>query len=194
MAEAFPLTWPAGWKRTGQRKKSLFAVSTVGAASAKVFHELKLLGTTRVVVSTNLRLRRDGLPYSDQSQPEDGGVAVYFVYKDKQMCFACDTYRRIQENIIAIAKTIEALRGMERWGASQMMERAFSGFAALPAKTEDRHWSTVLGLTRGASPAQIDARYKELARQANVDFGQGAEIVLKELNVARDQAKRDVLS
>jgi hypothetical protein len=46
---------------------------------------------------------------------DDVGVAVYFSYRNQQRCFACDRWNRIQDNMQAISKTIEALRGIERW-------------------------------------------------------------------------------
>ncbi len=39
------------------------------------------------------------------------------------------------DNIQAIRKTIEAMRGLERWGVSDMLQRTFSGFKALPDQT-----------------------------------------------------------
>jgi hypothetical protein len=171
MIEAYPLAWPVGWRRTGGRKQSAFKVSSVGASSNRVLKELKLLGASKIVVSTNLQLRRDGLPYSSQAQPDDAGVAVYFTYKSKQMCFACDTYRKIQENLVAIAKTIEALRGMERWGASQMMERAFEGFAALPSKASSP-WREVLSFGDGAvTRDEVESRFRTLAKSKHPDAG-----------------------
>ena len=49
------------------------------------------------------------------------------------MCFACDKWRDVYDNIYAIGKTIEALRGIERWGTGDMVEQAFTGFVALPS-------------------------------------------------------------
>lgn len=189
MIETFPLTWPQGWKRTSYRRSSKFAVSSVGSAAQRIIKEMKLLGGSKVVISTNLELRRDGLPYANQAQPEDGGVAVYFVYRDKQMCFACDTYKKIQENLVAIAKTIEALRGMERWGASDMMERAFRGFAALPAST-GREWWAVLKLPVNATRESIERSFRELAKSRHPDNG-GSHDLMSELNAARSQALKE---
>jgi hypothetical protein len=191
MAESYPLAWPDGWKRTAYRKNSAFAIPTIGAVSKRVLKELKLLGASSVVVSTNLMLRSDGLPYSNQRQPEDPGVAVYFLYKDKRMCFACDSYRKIEENLVAIAKTIEALRGMARWGASQMMERAFTGFSALPAKT-GREWWEILNVSRQADKGSIETQFRYLAKTAHPDTPTGSHQAMAELNRAREEALKEV--
>jgi hypothetical protein len=72
-----------------------------------------------------VQLRQDGLPYANRRAPSDTGAAVYFSYKGRQMCFACDKWQDVYDNIYAISKTIEALRGIERWGAGDMVEQAF---------------------------------------------------------------------
>lgn len=89
--------------------------------------------------------------------PRDPGVAVYFTYKGKQTCFACDRWDRIEHNLRAIFKTIEALRGIARWGTGDMMDAAFSGFTALPgpmAMGMDKPWHAVLDVEPDA-PHQI---------------------------------------
>ena len=52
--------------------------------------------------------------------------------------------------LMRLAKSIEAMRGIERWGPSQMMERTFTGFAALPEKSGSDWWD-VLQVRRDAS-------------------------------------------
>lgn len=191
MVEAFPLYWPEGWKRTPSwnRKRSKFKT---GFAVSRDFiiAELKRLGATNVTLSTNINLRRDGLPYANQAEPQDAGVAVYFLYKKNQMCLACDQCRKVAENLTAIGKTIEAIRGMERWGASDMMERAFRGFAALPEKA-GRDWWDVLQIVRGASREAIEANFRRLARDRHPDTG-GSTAAMAELNQARQDALAEV--
>jgi hypothetical protein len=102
-------------------------------------------------------LRRDGLPLANHRTPSDLGVAVYFTYRGRQMCLACDQWDKIQDNIHAIRKTIEAFRGIPRWGTGDMMERAFTGFEELPAPGQQakRPWWQVLGVNQNASPQAI---------------------------------------
>lgn len=94
--------------------------------------------TKDVIISTNIKLRNDGMPYSSAKAPDDRGVAVYFkkwnedtrAYED--MCIACDTFDQVGCNLHAIGLSIEAMRGIDRWGCSELMNRAFAGFKALP--------------------------------------------------------------
>lgn len=130
--DAYPLQWPAGWSRAKRRERGAFKTSFAKARD-ELMAEISRMGGRLPVLSSNMALRKDGLPYAQQTRIDDPGIAVYFTYKGSQMCFACDRYTTVEANAQAIRKTIEALRGIERWGASDMMERAFTGFAALEA-------------------------------------------------------------
>ena len=114
MTEAFPLQWPASRPHTPTPARSRFDTSQ-DRAQRTLVDEVRRMGGSNLVISTNIELRRDGLPYAGRREPADKGVAVYFDYRKRPMCFACDRWARIGDNIYAIAKTIEALRGIERW-------------------------------------------------------------------------------
>jgi len=130
------------------------------------------MGGTKIVVSTNLPLFRDGYPMTSAMEPKDPGVAVYFTLNGKSMAFACDRFLYVYENMAAIAKTIQALRGIERWGASDMMERAFTGFKAL-ADGPSEDWRAVLGfdLHEVVTKKMIESHYRELVKQHHPDMG-----------------------
>lgn len=190
MTQAFPLQWPAGVPRTDAWRRAIPQfVTTLGKATAFLLGEVRRMGGTSAVISANLSLRNDGLPYSNQRQPDDSGVAVYFMRRGKQLVFACDRWAKVEHNIQAIAKTIEAMRGIERWGSAEMMDRAFTGFAALPAPEQ---WWQVLGVDQGASAAEIAAAYRRLATEAHPDRPGGSDAAMARLNAARDAAKREI--
>jgi hypothetical protein len=163
--ERYPLTWPQGWPRTPayKRERSSFKV-TPGAAMTDLLEELRRLGARDVIISSNLALRGDGLPYARQPKHDDEGIAVYFTRKGVDMVLACDKYGRREENMRAISKTIDAIRGIERWGSSDMMERAFTGFTALPSPVA-LSWRDVL------DPADPLGSYRRLRSQAHPDRG-----------------------
>ena len=213
--EAFPLQWPAGRKRTDtwRRERAKFDV-TFARARDNLVREVELLcgGGSRhwvsgigLVISTNIALRRDGLPLANQRQPDDPGVACYFLYKKRQMSFACDRWEKIEHNMQAIAKTIEALRGIARWGTGDMLEAAFTGFTALPpppaagpgappapAPAARKHWRDVFG-TGVHNRAQLQEVYRRLAGAYHPDRG-GDPAKMAELNRARDEALRDLIA
>lgn len=185
---AYPLQWPAGWKRTpgNQVQRSRYGDHSLARARETVTAEVRLMGGRDLVISTNLALRNDGLPRSGQSQPIDKGVAVYFEYKSRPMCFACDKWGAVEDNLWAIGKTIAAIRQIERAGSSDMMERAFTGFAALPAPAGNNWWE-VLNVEHTASEEEIKSAYRELARKNHPDAGGDAEkfiVITKAYEVA----------
>lgn len=136
---AYPLFWPTGRPRAQRRSRSSFRNSNVYRETQEVRRELELLGARSVIVSTNLMLRNDGIPYAGQKQPSDPGVAVWFDLKGVQHALACDAWDRAEDNLRAIAKHVEAMRGQLRWKVATAQE-AFAGFKALPVGGESRPW------------------------------------------------------
>ena len=182
---AFPLSWPQGWPRTKHPQGSAFKADFAKVRDG-LFSEIKLLGGTYVVLSSNVPLRNDGLPRAGQPQPQDRGVAVYFLRRGKQMVFACDRWNKVEDNLRAIEKTIEAVRGIDRWGASEMMERAFTAFEAL---APPRSCWDILGVNVGASVDEINAAYRTRAKSVHPDAG-GSQTAMAELSRAREEALR----
>lgn len=200
-AEAYPLQWPDARPRTDlwHREHAKFDV-TFARARDNIVREVTLLAGGRwardpnIVISTNVALRRDGLPLANQRQPDDPGVAVYFTHKKRQMSFACDRWHKIEHNMQAIAKTIEALRGIARWGTGDMLEAAFTGFSALPPPQQTgagpRTWREVFG-TGVATRMQLAEVYRRLASAYHPDRG-GDPAKMAELNAAREAALREL--
>lgn len=186
MPEAYPLHWPDGRERTPSHRREYgrFDLSS-GRARDHLFDELKRLGARYPVISTNIELKLNGEPYASRKEPDDPGVAIYFEFKGRQHVFACDRYDRAWKNIRGIGKTIEALRGISRWGTGDMLERSFEGFAALPAP--DASWPTVLGVGLHASTDEINAAYRNKARDAHPDAGGSIE-EMQRINQARTDA------
>ena len=173
---SYPLAWPVGYPRTKRPKPSLFDTSEADARDG-LLNELRRLGARRVILSTNIETYRRGgreIPYANQ-RVEDKGVAVYFELKGEQRVLACDRWNKIADNYQAIRKTVEALRGLDRWGVSDMLNRVFSGFKALPANGSTAQgldtWWNVLGVSRDASPNEIRRAYRKRARETHPDAG-----------------------
>lgn len=185
----YPLCWPEGWPRTKFRGVAPFFSKTdsefgqrqrkrsMQEATDFLARELGLLKASKEVLSSNVRLRIDGLPRSDQGQPADPGAAVYFELKGKPVSLACDKWSRVEDNVWAIAKHIEALRGQERWGVGSV-EQAFRGYMALPSigESEASTWWRVLGVHANASVDQVKEAYRLLARKHHPDAGGDPEM------------------
>jgi hypothetical protein len=139
--------------------------------------EMERMGTKKWLLSSNVPRRLDGQPYSNRGQHTDPGAAVYFDLKGRQVSLACDKWLRVEDNVWAIAKHIEALRGQERWGVGSI-EQAFRGYTALPApgQTSGISWWTVLGVPINSAPDQVKEAYRILAKKHHPDRGGDAEL------------------
>jgi hypothetical protein len=208
--QAFPLAWPPGWKRITTRTRAKFKGAaggfqsmagseqrswvpgtsvTIAQGTKRVQDELRRFGVSEssVVISSNLQLRLDGLPRSGQPNPQDPGVAVYWQDGKQERCMAIDRYDRVADNLAAIAATLEAMRAIERHGGAAILDRAFTGFAALPAP--EQHFQ-VLGVSSSATRDDVERAYKRLASQHHPDKG-GDPQAMARINAARDAMLED---
>lgn len=215
MTTAYPLAWPDGWKRTAphNRQRAQFKnmqrvhsqhgsgswmqgrVLTVDSGRKRLADELDRLGAIDVVLSTNITLRLDGQPRSGQAEPADPGAALYFkrlvALKPQPFALACDKWDRVADNIAALAKHIEAMRGMERWGVGTL-DRVFTGYAALPAPGATPPWREILQAPIGpVSLDAVEANYKRLAMKAHPDNG-GSHERMSALNAAIADARKEL--
>ncbi len=215
--EAYPLCWPTDWPRHGgdrerarfNRKVKTASGITPGSfyrrsqelsiadATARVVSELRQFGVLdgAAIISSNIPLRRDGLPRSDARSPADPGVAVYWRRpSDKtEKVMAIDQYDRVQDNLAAIAATLDAMRAIERHGGAQILDRAFTGFAALPPAVHDRKgqpWWGIFGCQQTTATDAVLDLYRQLAKERHPDRG-GSDELVSELNEAYAAFKRE---
>lgn len=203
----YPLAWPLGYKRTNAYLQAPFKSGTRGKLTVNQsvervesqFEAFNKRGhrprASGLIISTNIQPTLSGRPRSNTGEPRDPGVAVYFVLDGKNTVLCCDKWHRVADNLAAIAATIDALRGIDRWGVAEA-SRAFVGFEALPAPGESkvRTCWTVLGLVprAGLSKQEVDAAWREKARICHPDKPGGSHEGMAELNAARDQAIRAI--
>lgn len=192
MTEAYPLAWPPGWPRHKGLQDSDTRFKGPTYQWNRVYRglkeELRRIGATDIVVSTNQTLRGDGEPYAQQRNISDVGVAVYFMRNGKALTMAQDRFWSIMGNMRSLTISIEGLRQMERHGGATMMERAFDGFLAI-APPEDC-WK-ILGLSHiphiNISDATIQNAFRNKAREGH---GNGGD--MDRLVKARDGALEQI--
>jgi hypothetical protein len=180
-ARAHPLQWPKGWPKTELNKREAgnhFKNVTLASALNGLKDEVRRLDGKNVVLSSNYTLGNES--------PKESGVVAYFEYNGSQVAIPCDRWKRIEINVRAIALAIEAMRGMERWGAKHMIAAMFSGFTALPEKTGPSCWD-VLGISSDATEDQILNAYRSKAKKAHPDQG-GSSEAFNALSQAKDIA------
>lgn len=190
---AFPCAWPAGWPKQGGYKSTAFRSRgqpvTVYDGVQRVLYELSRLGVAKddVVISTNIPTRLDGLPRSDRGAAGGPEVAVYWVGAGgKRQVMAIDLYASTAGNLAAVAATLEAMRAIERHGGAQIMERAFTGFTALPAPDS---WREILLEPKDLAEAR--RTYRQLASSLHPDKG-GSEHAMARLNAAWAKAQEEL--
>jgi hypothetical protein len=158
----FPLCWPQGVPRTQCRSSNYTWKQDAERIRTDLLTELERLNVDDIIISTNARTNAFGTPRLDE-RPSDPGVAL----------------------------SIDAIRGLERFGAADMVERAFTGFAQLPAQTK-KPWREVLqfGLSTPTRD-MVEERFKNLARSRHPDAG-GSHDLMSELNTARAAALQEL--
>jgi hypothetical protein len=207
-----PLSWPSWFPRTpahkrvsarfGKRNDRGYGLKevTLSQATSRLFEQVRAytksghrwrIDPDDVIISSDLQLRNDGLPRSGQRKPDDPGVAVYFKLDGKDRCIPCDMYLRIEDNLAAIAATLEALRTIERHG-SQMFEAAFTGFDALPSPDHvmARSWRDVLDYY-GSSYSEAELCYQRKRKATHPDHG-GTDEAFNEVQVAWKLAQEEL--
>lgn len=196
---AHPVAWPAGksrtpsfsrkqalWKTDGRRLRWDDAVRRLREQTRAMTRSGAAWRVLEQTLSTNFELRLDGRPRRDRGAPSDPAVAFFFELDGQPHVLACDLFDTVPDNIAAIAAHIEALRGQERWGVSDM-KQAFAGHVQLPAPEQ---WYTVLGVRPDASDDDIDRAFRVKMRDAHPDREGGSEAAAQRLNWAREEGKR----
>lgn len=147
-------------------------------------------------------IRNDGFPRSS-ARARTPGIRLSFTSRHGALVYACSTYPTWEENLRAIALTLERLRAVERYGASAGGEQ-YKGWAQLPPGAGVRftagEWGSVEDAARfilevegceatdeDVEAVVIDPRgsFREAAKKAHPDTG-GSPEVMSKLNRARD--------
>jgi hypothetical protein len=190
--EAYPLFWPASVPRTpsSKRQRARFSKASLGAnrtytsrreitiseAVRRLMDAIRLytrpghswrIDPNRVIISTNLQVRLDGLPRSGQREPDGPGAAVYFYLDGNPRCIPCDRWDRVADNVAAIAGALGAMRDTARWVNEGLLTAVFTGFLALPApkmvNVAEPNWREVLRVPQNATLEQAESSYRQLA-------------------------------
>jgi hypothetical protein len=206
----FPLAWPDGIARKRSRERSDFHKERgFNAARDGALDQLRLMRASHVVITSNLPTNSKGLPTSASvGHISDPGIAVYWVRNGKEHVIACDRWQTCMENMRAVEKTLEAIRGIARWGSTEMVESAFAGFAALPPgdgtsaytapeQTKPKTWRELFGvvtlnLANADLLAVVKARYRDQIKAAHPDRPGGSLERTQQLNAALAQAEKEL--
>jgi hypothetical protein len=187
-----PLAAP-GYK---SRKSATFRVS-YSARLDLLENELRAIRAQDIVIQAGFameQIRNDGWPRSS-ARPTHPAVVLTFRTKRGIVSMPCDTYKNMEDNIYAIAKSLEALRSVDRYGVTQNGEQ-YRGWTALPeaGKSDSTRKAAVTlacyapALTADqiqADRGAMQEAYRMAAKKAHPDVG-GARQAWDEIQQAKD--------
>lgn len=184
MEREYPLQWPAGQPRTVKRDRGKF-MRSITQARVELIKQTQLAGGTDILISSNF----GGL---SGKTPDDPGVAIYFNRRGKRLGMGCDRWALVAHNLSALANTVEAMRGIDRWGCGHLMEQAFAAFEALPAPATG--WRAVLGYSadQPLTVEDVEKLYRMKAKRWHPDAPSGDAEKFKLLTDARDAARKEL--
>lgn len=167
--------WPK--EETDERRPSRFRAS-FSATLDLLERELDMIDAERPLIQMDLtesEIRLDGYPYAS-ARPETPRVIVSFEMDGEPYQYACDTWDDWQDNLRAIALTLEKLRAVDRYGVTKRGEQ-YRGWRALPGSGQTT-------TTMGSREAAV-----ELAKMTEYDADELLEEARKVDQAFRRKAK-----
>jgi hypothetical protein len=190
--------WPG--KATVSRKRAPFRIGYAERLNL-LEHELTKLSAKDIIIQAQFEpkdIRNDGWPRSS-ARPKGPAIIVSFKGTKGPLAFPCDRYDSWEDNLYAIALSLEALRAVDRHGVTQNAEQ-YRGWTQLPAPaahngtfTDAKQAAAWLALISGCSqtPALLvaveDARaaaYRMAAKKLHPDVAGGNTEQFQKLQAA----------
>lgn len=134
-----PLSDRTWLRAASQRRRSQFDATWTKTLQL-LGREIDLLGGRDVVIEVDVReqdIRNDGMLRANAHAPSPAVVVAFDTKAHGPMLYHADRYDGWsnrpgwQENVRAVALTLEALRAVDRYGATETGQQ-YSGFKALP--------------------------------------------------------------
>lgn len=160
--------------------------------------ELECLGAKNVLIQLTLtsgEIRRDGMPRADARTQHPGVIlsfdSRFFGSWQGRIAMPCDKFTTWQENLRAIALTLERLRLADLYGVTQHGEQ-YRGWAELPAPPKESGIDTVEAAVRFLSVKsgiesyhlfngldEVERAYRAAAKACHPDRGGNHEDFVK---------------
>lgn len=157
--------------------------------------ELRQLHVTGPVVLeayySQSQIRLDGLPYA-RAEPSRAGIILSFTSgQGSPLRFPCDTYQLNEDNLRAIALTLEKLRTIDRYGVTRHAEQ-YKGWEALPPSADEQDPLKVLEVYWGnpVSPTEAERVYRQLMERYHPDKNPGGATTASTINAAMSRYRK----
>lgn len=195
------VSWPG--ELTRRRKASQFSAG-LGDTLALLERELRHLGGRDGILQIALskdQFRNDGRPRAQAKIAHPGVILTFETRSVGPLSYPCDTYTTWQDNLRAIAKSLEALRSVDRHGVTRHGEQ-YRGFAALESGKQERPFTdsqsagawlmTIAGITDGGEGLSWAVIVRRAQRACHPDYG-GSSVVFAKVAEAESYLRRDGL-
>jgi hypothetical protein len=185
-----PLTqWPGKKTPTYNRKRAPFKAGYPRTLD-DLEREINHLSGKSVVIQAEFEtrdIRNDGWPRSS-ARAKGPGVVVSFQTPQGPLSFPCDTYDAWEDNLRAIALSLEALRAVNRYGVTKHSEQ-YKGFAQIEAPGAqngmDRQQAVVFVRNWGGAEGSLSDAYRRAARVLHPDASTGSHEQFVKLQQAK---------
>lgn len=196
------ITWPG--VETKRRRPAPFTASWSSTLEL-LKRELRMLQAKNVVIQVAIpehQLRNDGYPYAN-AQAFHPGVILAFDSVHGPLRYPSDRFSSWEDNIRAIALSLEKLRAVDRYGVTRRAEQ-YAGWKAIAAPGAEmtplqaaHHIAQVSGAAVDdllRDPEAVRAAYRDAARKLHPDMGHADPTAFQELSRARDTLERYLVS
>ena len=132
--------WPGTPTPLHKRRHSTFRSSwsqTADLLESELEH-LKASDTAIQADCDRSQLRLDGKNFRANAKLRGPGIVVSFSSRGKHLSFPCDAFLDWQDNVRAVALTLQHLRAVDRYGVTQRDEQ-YTGWAKLPGPVSSGH-------------------------------------------------------
>ncbi|AWN04670.1 hypothetical protein HOT29_gp051 [Microbacterium phage Squash] len=109
------------------------------------------------------KFRRDGRPYANAIAEHPGVILSFEIPKLGRVSYPCDTFTTWEDNLRAIALSLEALRKVDRYGTTQHRQQ-YRGFLAIEATAAPAGFATAedaAGFVRAVSGEKSEVTDRE---------------------------------
>lgn len=190
-------SWPKKLTPVSSRRYSPFK-SSYGDTLVLLERELSAIDARNVVIQAQFTLgqiRNDGWPRGT-AKPSGPAVILNFTKGRDTISMPCDTFHDYEDNLRAIALSLEALRKIDRYGVTTGSEQ-YQGFKALPSANDSsiakekatEFFAVHLGISRSeVSKRDVTEMFRALAKKLHPDMSTEGAALFHEL-----QAHRKVL-
>lgn len=194
------------WKRPADRRRPSQFTADWTDTLKLLAREVELLGGEDITIELEVlpaAIRLDGLGLKSKQQPVSPAVVVTFETEHGVLVYKNDaldspTWRNTagwRHNVRGIALTLERLRDIERYGASDQGQQ-YAGYAALPAgsgavalggMTHDQALSILTNNAQGAGPTDgfsLEQLYRRAKARTHPDRHNGSQSLWDETEQA----------